>query len=695
MVITSNDLESNKWRNEEVKEMEKKESNVSFKKMVMMIIIIRNWISKALKGKKNNYGIDAELSEKEKALFIDNIFGNDIEEKDPLYYQIYTTLICGNKAFRQRLKDTFALFTVSQTSTFYYYWTFIVTLAIAYNLVFICVFIFREAYENYFNEWLLVNQITDVIYIIDMICHSRKEFLEDGILRNDGYKMLKRYFKSKIFIFDVISILPTDFIVKYHYLLVFARINTLTRVYRISDFINMTDTRTNWPHLFRVIKLISVCFIIFHWNGCFYFLISIAYNYQNATIEDWVYSFDKIADPRVPNCDPRFPEVENCFMNESYNMAYNRNDYLDELDLFWENKTRTIPFGNLTKKYQLSFYWSALTLVTLGEQAWPNNTFQMCFEILDTLVGLCVFAAIVGDVGNMISSMNEQKSRFEERLDGCKQYMRYRNVRPQLNEKIIEWFHYTWRSNIAKVDEESIVELLPRQLYGQLAISNHMKTLSKVKLFQDCEIGVLYEIILRLKPRIFSPQDYVCKKGDVGNEMYIIESGNLEVVSEDGNVIFVTLEKGAVFGELALLNIPGSKHGNKRTASIRSKGYSQLYGLSKDDLWECINEFPNAKNILIEKGKEILRKDNLLDENMESNLFEECRSTEDIYHTLLYYVKNLEEKIDDINSTYKNGTRELKQKLTMLEKNYKVNKKKIKMDYERKKNQTASVWEKR
>ncbi|CEF69614.1 Cyclic nucleotide-gated olfactory channel [Strongyloides ratti] len=668
MVTASDDLESNNKRYKKDIHGKEEESKNGFHKTVIAIIIIRKWISRTIKKKKSKT-INGKVFEKEEAILIGNIFKNDVIKNESLLSQLYGTLISSKKNFPQRLVDTFSLLTISTTSTFYYYWTFIVTLAIGYNLIFICVLIFREAYENYFNEWLLINNITDVIYIIDIFFHCRKEFLKDGILTKDGYEMLTRYLKSKIFILDVISVLPTDFIVKYHYLFAFARINTLTRVYRISDFINMTDTRTNWPHLFRVVKLMSICFIIFHWNGCFYFLISIAYNYNNATIDDWVYSFDKIADPIIPTCDARFPEIDNCFMNESNLMAYNRKDHIDKLEVFWQNKTKIIHF------------------VTLGEQAWPNNTFQMCFEILDTLVGLCVFAAIVGDVGNMISSMNEQKSRFEEKLDGCKQYMRYRNVEKHLIKKITEWFHFTWRSNIAKVDEESIMEFLPSRLYGQLAIHNHMKIISQVKLFQDCESGILYEIILRLKPRTFSPQDYVCKKGDVGNEMYIIENGSLEVVSEDGNTVYVTLQKGAVFGELALLNIPGSKNGNKRTASIRSKGYSQLYGLSKDDLWECINEFPHAKKILIEKGKEILRKDNLLDESVEANLFDECRNVEDIYHAVDYYVKNLEEKLDNIISVYKNGTRDLKQKLTMLERNFKNNKRKIKLDYERRKNQ--------
>lgn len=60
--------------------------------------------------------------------------------------------------------------------------------------------------------------------------------------------------------------------------------------------------------------------------------------------------------------------------------------------------------------------------------------------------------------------------------------------------------------------------------------------------------------------------------------MYIIKKGKLEVLG-DQNQTLVTLSDGSYFGEISILNLGAS--GNRRTANVRSLGYSDLFCLSK------------------------------------------------------------------------------------------------------------------
>jgi cyclic nucleotide gated channel alpha 3 len=187
---------------------------------------------------------------------------------------------------------------------------------------------------------------------------------------------------------------------------------------------------------------------------------------------------------------------------------------------------------------------------------------------------------------------------------------------------------------------------LPDKLKAEIAIRVHMDTLKQVRIFQDCEPGLLEALVLKLRLQVFSPGDYICRKGDVGKEMYIVKRGRLSVVADDGTTVLATLGAGSVFGEVSVLEIAGNRTGNRRTANVRSiglsnsssffwhatifhfylhlfffvfftySGYSDLFCLAKRDLWETLADYPEARASLTERGCQLLRKDGLLDESV-------------------------------------------------------------------------------
>ncbi|NXV50597.1 CNG3 protein, partial [Uria aalge] len=500
----------------------------------------------------------------------------------------------------------------------YYNWLFCITMPVMYNWTMIIArACFDELQHDYLVAWFIIDYISDAIYIADMFVRTRTGYLEQGLLVKEEQKLQEKYKTSFQFKLDFLSIIPTDLLyfklgLNYPEL----RINRLLRVARMFEFFQRTETRTNYPNIFRISNLVMYIVIIIHWNACVYYSISKAIGFGADT---WVY----------PN-------------------------------------TSDPEFARLTRKYVYSLYWSTLTLTTIGETPPPVRDSEYFFVVIDFLVGVLIFATIVGNVGSMISNMNAARAEFQARIDAIKQYMHFRNVSKDMEKRVIKWFDYLW-TNKKAVDEREVLKYLPDKLRAEIAINVHLETLKKVRIFADCEAGLLVELVLKLQPQVYSPGDYICRKGDIGREMYIIKEGKLAVVADDGITQFVVLSDGSYFGEISILNIKGSKAGNRRTANIRSIGYSDLFCLSKDDLMEALTEYPDAKAMLEEKGKQILMKDGLLDLEV-ANLGSDPKDLEEKVTYMEGSMDRLQTKFARLLAEYEAAQQKLKKRLTQIEK---------------------------
>ncbi|XP_054705541.1 cyclic nucleotide-gated cation channel alpha-3 isoform X3 [Grus americana] len=525
-----------------------------------------------------------------------------------------TSSFTGRGAMARKKKE---IFVIDPSSNIYYNWLTVIAAPVFYNwCMLVCRACFDELQIDHIKLWLFLDYGSDIIYVLDMFVRFRTGFLEQGLLVQDQKKLRDHYTKTTQFKLDVLSLLPTDLAyLKFGLNYPELRFNRLLRISRLFEFFDRTETRTNYPNMFRIGNLVLYILIIIHWNACIYFAISKLIGFGT---DSWVY----------PNVS--IPE-----------------------------------YGRLSRKYIYSLYWSTLTLTTIGETPPPVKDEEYLFVVIDFLVGVLIFATIVGNVGSMISNMNASRAEFQAKVDSIKQYMHFRKVTKDLEARVIKWFDYLW-TNKKTVDEKEVLKNLPDKLKAEIAINVHLDTLKKVRIFQDCEAGLLIELVLKLKPTVFSPGDYICKKGDIGREMYIIKEGKLAVVADDGITQFVVLSDGSYFGEISILNIKGSKSGNRRTANIRSIGYSDLFCLSKDDLMEALTEYPEAKKALEEKGRQILMKDNLIDEEA-AKAGADPKDLEEKVERLETALDTLQTRFARLLAEYTSSQQKVKQRLARVE----------------------------
>ncbi|NWV38127.1 CNGA4 protein, partial [Grantiella picta] len=469
--------------------------------------------------------------------------------------------------------------TLDPAGDWYYRWINLMALPILYNwVVLILRCCFPEVQEAHVGLWQSLDGLSDALYLLDIAVHLHTGFLEDGILVQDISRMRRRYLGSWTFPCDVMAMLPTELLCLLPGVprvpgVPAARLNRCLRVPRLFEAFNRCETRTGRPNTFRMAKLMLYLLLGIHWHGCLYFALSA---HLGLGVDSWV----------CPS------------------------------------------FTRLLRHYLHSFYFSTLVLATVGDTPKPQREEEFLFLTAGFLLAVLGFATITGSISTVIVNLSAADAAFYPDAGPVQQYLRAQGTGRQLAERVARW-HQHLRTQRKLPAEREVLQHLPHGLQAEVAASVHLPALRRVGLFRSWEYSVLRQLVLRLRPQVFGPGEFVCRRGDVGREMYFIREGRLAVVAEDGVTQLAVLGEGLYFGEISLINIKGEPHttpqchpvvpwgswppcptgktaGNRRTANILSIGYSDLFCLGKEDLAEVLAEFPCARAAMEAKGRELL-----------------------------------------------------------------------------------------
>jgi voltage-gated potassium channel len=212
------------------------------------------------------------------------------------------------------------------------------------------------------------------------------------------------------------------------------------------------------------------------------------------------------------------------------------------------------------------------------------------------MIGAGMYGFIIANIASLIANIDIAKAQYREKLEKINTFMKYRNLPQDLQVRINDYYSYLWE-NRKGYDESSVLSDLPISLKTHVSLFLNQEIIEKVPIFQGAGEDLIREIILNLEPVIFTPNDFIFKKGEVGHDMYFISKGSVDVVSEDGKLVYATLSSGQFFGEIAILL------SQPRTASIRAAEYCDLYRLKKEDFNRVIRNFPDFHNHIRELAK--------------------------------------------------------------------------------------------
>jgi len=114
--------------------------------------------------------------------------------------------------------------------------------------------------------------------------------------------------------------------------------------------------------------------------------------------------------------------------------------------------------------------------------------------------------------------------------------------------------------------------------------------LSRVDLLRALPPDEMRALLHHVHPRLFAPGTIIVKEGGVGDSLYLIETGDVQVTKDGENV--AKLDGGDSFGEMSLLT------GEPRSATVTASGEVRAWEILKDDFDRLVSSSPVLREAL-------------------------------------------------------------------------------------------------
>jgi serine phosphatase RsbU (regulator of sigma subunit) len=121
--------------------------------------------------------------------------------------------------------------------------------------------------------------------------------------------------------------------------------------------------------------------------------------------------------------------------------------------------------------------------------------------------------------------------------------------------------------------------------------------LARISLFADLPPEELDRLMSALDVVNLNSGDMLFREGDIGEHLYIVVNGNLEITmgsGTDDEMILNVLKEGEYFGEMGLI-MPGGR----RTAGARARGQVVLLSMSRSRFVELLHHHPELSNAMV------------------------------------------------------------------------------------------------
>ncbi len=237
--------------------------------------------------------------------------------------------------------------------------------------------------------------------------------------------------------------------------------------------------------------------------------------------------------------------------------------------------------------FNKALYWSVTTLSSTGYgDITPTDNPGRILASFVMLIGVLFNGFIIASISSIVLQANAYRLKQQEKLVNLASFFNQFGVPKELQNAIFSYYAHS--ATEKAVNSKEIIESLPDAFQKEVLHKINMHMIEQVPLFKGTSTECLSAFAGVLISEIFNPGQDIIEYGAIGQEMYFLQHGIVEVLTAEGYPV-TRLRNNSFFGEMALLG------GIKRTATIRAVTVCDIYKLEKTDFDRIMEQFPDVR----------------------------------------------------------------------------------------------------
>ncbi|KAI3782145.1 hypothetical protein L2E82_12178 [Cichorium intybus] len=464
--------------------------------------------------------------------------------------------------------------------------------------------------------------LADLFYMLHVAIKFRTAYVAPssrvfgrGELVMDPKKIAKRYIKTDFFI-DLIATLPLPQIVIWfiipatrsskanhnnNALALIVLLQYIPRLYLIfplsSELVKATGvvTKTAWAGAAYNLMLYMLAS---HVLGAAWYLLS---------IDRHLSCWKSICHDEKSSCKASYLDCHTINDIERKNWANVTNVFKQctgddnlpfKYGIFQNAVQKNVISSSIFHKYFYCLWWGLQQLSSYGQNL-STSTFigETSFAILIAIVGLVLFAHLIGNMQTYLQSLTMRLEEWRLRRRDTEEWMRHRQLPEDLRKRVRRFVQYKWVATRG-VHEDAILHGLPADLRRDIQRHLCLDLVRRVPFFSQMDDQLLDAICERLVSSLSTEGAYIVREGDPVSEMFFIIRGRLESSTTNGGRTgffnSIIMRPGDFCGEELLawalhpkstVNLPSS------TRTVRSLTEVEAFALRAEDLKFVANQF--------------------------------------------------------------------------------------------------------